>query len=144
MFYKVSGQDALIEASSREEATKKALEKGLYQPLVSFAGYSRSDYTDSATQLGWSDRYAFSIIKRTEKTIVVQRDIAELVPSFKPEFIPGGFAGHCINQHEQDYTYRANPSGVTYPLRWSEKKLCYVYKGLEFIPGRREFNDYNF
>lgn len=36
MFYKVSGQDELIEASSKEEATKKALEKGLYQPLVSF------------------------------------------------------------------------------------------------------------
>lgn len=100
---------------------------------------------DGATVKLWSDRHAGTIIKVTKKTITIQRDKATLDPSFKPEWIPGGFAGHCTNQDEQTYTYERNEKGETYTLRWSKKYNRYGQPGnLIALKGRREFYDYNF
>lgn len=100
---------------------------------------------DGATICLWSDRHAGTIIKVTKSTITVQRDKATLDPNWKPEFIPGGFAGHCTNQEDQTYTYERNPKGETYTFHWSKKYNCYGQPGnLKAIKGRREFYDYNF
>ena len=100
---------------------------------------------DGVTICLWSDMYAATIIKKTDRTVTVQRDKAILDPNFKPEWIPGGFAGHCTNQDEQTYTYERDPNGELYRFHWSDKHCTYGRPGnLRLIKGRHEFYDYNF
>ena len=102
---------------------------------------------DGVTICYWSDQHAATVISRTAKSITVQRDTATLDPSFKPEFIVGGFAGHCTNQDEQTYTYERNPKGRIETYRWSNKYGQYRSAGdqsIKIINGRHEFYDYNF
>lgn len=99
---------------------------------------------DGATVCWWSDQKAYTIIKRSEKTLTLQRDKATLVPEFKPEFVIGGFSAHCINQHEQSYTYERDDNGEIIKAYWSEKKHGFYWNGMRVISGRHEFYDYNF
>lgn len=99
---------------------------------------------DGCTIHYWSDKEAYTVIKRTPKTITIQRDKATLDPSFKPEWIAGGFAGTCINQNEQTYTYERNPEGAIITAHWSEKYGCFKANGCYISNGRHEFYDYNF
>lgn len=94
-----------------------------------------------------SDAHAGTVIKKTKTTITVQQDKATIDPNFKPEFITGGFAGHCTNQNEQTYTYERNPNGAITTYRWSNKYNRYQGGGdgsIIVTKGRREFYDYNF
>lgn len=106
--------------------------------------YAGVEVGDGVTVCYYSDKEAFTVIKRTAKTLTIQRDTAILNPDFVPEWIAGGFAGHCINQSEQTYTYERNPNGATYTARWSEKRGSWVVNGNNVIIGRHEFYDYNF
>lgn len=102
---------------------------------------------DGVTICLYSDRNAGTVIKRTAKSITVQRDIATLDPNFKPEFVVGGFAGHCTNQNEQTYTYERDEEGSIETFRWSDKYGRYCGGGdqtIKIINGRHEFYDYNF
>ena len=99
---------------------------------------------DGATVCYWSDRHAYTIIKRTAQSLTLQQDNATLSPEFTPEFISGGFCAHCTNQHEQKYTYEPNPEGSKIIARWSKKNNGFYWRGLRVIPGRHEFYDYNF
>lgn len=99
---------------------------------------------DGVTSLGYSDRYAYTIVKKTAKTITIQRDIATIDPNFKPNIIPGGFAGHCENQNDQTYTYEPNPDGEILKAYWSERDGVFKADGKKLRKGRREFYDYNF
>lgn len=101
---------------------------------------------DGVTCRMWSDAHAFTVIKRTAKTITIQQDEAILSKDFKPEIIPGGFAGVCVNMYDQSYTYERNPNGKTYTCRWSDKLGGFknpLGNGCVCI-GRHEFYDYNF
>lgn len=114
--------------------------------LDAWAIYFR-DYAevgDGATVCLWSDREAYTIIKRTAQSLTLQRDKATLSPDFKPEFIPGGFCGHCVNQNEQKYSYESDPEGKKITAWWSKKNNGFYWNGLHVIPGRHEFYDYNF
>lgn len=97
-----------------------------------------------ATVCLYSDRFAGTIIKKTKTTITVQKDIATLKEDFKPKFEVGGFAGHCVNQDEQAYTYERNENGSTQVFRWSKKHNCYMNGSRRLIKGRKEYYDYNF
>lgn len=101
---------------------------------------------DGITLNLYSDSHAFTIISRTAKTITIQQDKATLDPNFKPIRIAGGFAGHCINQDEQTYTYERDPNGRKFTLRWSNVsnrwKAPEGYNSATL--GRHEFYDYNF
>lgn len=100
---------------------------------------------DGATINLWSDRHACTIIKVTKTIVTVQRDTAILNPDFKPEFIVGGFAGHCTNQNEQSYTYERDEQGEVTTIHWSEKYQRYGRPGFPTLSkGRHEFYDYNF
>lgn len=100
---------------------------------------------DGVTVNLWSDRHAATVIKVTPCTVTVQYDKATLSPDFKPEWIPGGFAGHCVNQDEQTYTYERNPNGRIEKYHWSNKYGSYGTPGnLSLSKGRHEFYDYNF
>lgn len=100
---------------------------------------------DGATVCYWTDATACTVIKRTAKTLTLRQDKATLKPSFKPEFIVGGFCAHCVNQAEQEYDYEPDPNGRIFKAYWSEsKKGFYADKSLRVIAGRHEFYDYNF
>lgn len=99
---------------------------------------------DGVTLNLWSDRQAYTIIRRTPYTLTLQRDKATLDPNFKPEFIVGGFAAHCTNQDEQSYTYERDPNGGTTVVYWSKKYGRFMYLGKSISVGRHEFYDYNF
>ncbi len=99
---------------------------------------------DGVTMCLYTDRHACTVIARTAKTLTIRRDKATLDPGFTPEIIPGGFAGHCINQHEQSYTYEENPDATPEKCYWSEKHGCWQSNGSRIIRGRHEFYDYNF
>ena len=99
---------------------------------------------DGVTYRLWSDAQACTVIKRTAKSITIQEDEATLDPNFKPEIIPGGFIGHCVNQNEQTYSYKANPKGRKITARWSDKYGAFMYCGKAIFNGRHQFYDYNF
>ena len=131
-----------------EEYNKKYGENP-YRLSDSVPGYYRyfkenAKVGDGATVCYYSDRDAYTIVKRTKETLTLQRDKAVLSDEFHPVFVPGGFAGTVINQHEQRYTYEPDPDGSTVTAHWSEKKVGYYWHGIRVIPGRHEFYDYNF
>lgn len=112
---------------------------------ISITNQQAVEVGDGVTIRLYSDAHAYTVIKRTAKTITIQQDKATLDPSFKPEFIPGGFAAHCTNQDEQTYTYERDTTGRILTLHWSEVlggwKTPYNRK---VALGRHEFYDYNF
>lgn len=100
---------------------------------------------EGATVNLWSDKHAATIIRITKSSITVRLDKAILDPDFKPEIIPGGFAGHCTNQNEQTYKYEPDEKGTEYTFRWSKKFCRYGTPGNPTLSkGRHEFYDYNF
>ena len=122
----------------KEEALDFELHKALNQEI---------EVGDGVTMKLYSDAPAYTVIAKTAKTITIQRDTATLDPNFKPEWIAGGFAGHCTNQDEQTYTYERNPEGEKVRCYWSERLGCYTTGGDQSIRirrGRHEFYDYNF
>ena len=99
---------------------------------------------DGATVCYWSDREAYTIIKRTPQTLTLRRCKATLKPEFKPEFVRGGFCGTVINQNEQDYDYSEDENGSVITAHWSNKFGRFRWNSMNIIPGRHEFYDYNF
>lgn len=100
---------------------------------------------DGVTLQLFSDRQAYTVIRRTPKTITIQRDKVTLSRSFKPEFVTGGFVAHCTNQDEQSYSYEQERNGSIEVCYWSEKNGCFMWHGCCPVRnGRHEFYDYNF
>lgn len=99
---------------------------------------------DGCTLVLWTDKKAHTVIRKTKKMIVMQRDKAIKSPNFKPEWVEGGFSAICTNQNEQEYTYEKDPNGSTIRAFWSEVNGCYMHDGCKVINGRHEFYDYNF
>ncbi len=100
---------------------------------------------DGVTMHYYTDAEAFTIVKRTAKTLTLRKCKATLSPDFKPEFVPGGFLGTVINQHEQSYTYEEDEHGVLRKAYWSDAKQGFYVGGcLRCTKGRHKFYDYNF
>lgn len=149
--------DEIVTAFERAErylkdgkmALAKAMEQSAVEKVKLFGCNRLTPDTvktgDGVTVNYWSDRHAATVIKITPKTVMVQRDKAVLNPNFHPEFIPGGFAAHCINQCEQDYTYEPDQNGEILTFHWSDKYQRYGQPGnLTLSKWRHEFYDYNF
>ena len=100
---------------------------------------------DGATVCHYSDRTACTVIRVSPsgKTLYLQSDTAVL-DDWKPEFIPGGFAGHCVNNTEQRYAYQPNPQGAIHRASRRKDGWFRTTNGEPVIPGRRQFHDYNF
>lgn len=105
------------------------------------------DIGDGVTMYLWSDAHACTVIAKTAKTLTIQRDKASLDPNFKPEWIPGGFAAHCTNAEDQEWTYEPDPNGEIIKCRWSEKRGRWQTGSdgsIRIGRGRHEYYDYNF
>jgi hypothetical protein len=113
---------------------------------------------EGLTVTGWSEATAYTIIKKTRTQMVLQEDTAKLIDGWRPEIIPGGFSGHCINQNEQEYTYERNPNGSktkitlrTWVASNGDERRCWKQAGSGVRShggnvriGRHKFHDYNF
>lgn len=114
---------------------------------------------DGVTVSLWTDAEAYTIVKKTPKSMTLREDKATLIPGWKPEFVAGGFAGHCVNQDEQEYTYEPNPTGAMIKIslrtwkassngderrRWKRSGTGRNERGGNVRPGRHKFHDYNF
>jgi hypothetical protein len=62
------------------------------------------------------------IIGIKSKTIVYVQPVVAGKNLTKMEFITGGFAGHCVNQSEQSYTF--TEEGVVFQMRLSAGDRC--------------------
>ena len=98
---------------------------------------------DGATICLWSDREAYTIIKRSLKSLTLRRCKAIKSPNFKPEWVPGGFSAICVNQNEQEWTYEEDEKGAIVKVYWSEKYKRFRDGTCRVMPGRHEFYDYN-
>lgn len=95
------------------------------------------------TEIGYSQKYPWAEVGRTAKTVKLARVIVERDPDWKPNIIPGGFAGHCTNQDEQKWVFYKISDDPRITIR--QTKLGWSRKGVKFIGGRADhFYDYNF
>lgn len=105
-----------------------------------------------ATYLGYTDREAYEVIRViSDKTIEVRQLDAKRDPSFKPEFIVGGYSGYCTNDHEQKWIFSSNENNEVIRLRRKKKqkyrnKELFGYKNSEFVLADEPYKyyDYNF
>lgn len=99
----------------------------------------------------WSDIQPATVVavSRSGRRVTVRRDRADRDPAWQPAIQPGGFAGHCSNQHDQQWLITEDPNGPTaeFSLRhdgqwWSTNAK--VGTGSRLVDGWRCFYDYNF
>lgn len=99
-----------------------------------------------------SDVVPFEVVRViSDKTVEIRQMKATIDPSWKPNFVRGGFTAHCENQHEQKWIYESDesapvircrkvkPTRSNYGLEW---KSPYGHHYNEYSP--RKFHDYNF
>jgi hypothetical protein len=109
----------------------------------------------------WTDVEPATVIKRTPSFCVVRIDKAERDPSWQPNIIPGGFAGHCENNNQQRWVFSEDLAGRT--MKFSDRGFKHTHwssatgetfervwrqgpgkRGLRLGAGWRKFHDYNF
>ena len=95
---------------------------------------------------GWSDMSPYEIVRViSEKTIEIRAMRSEKDPNFKPEFVSGGFAGHCTNQNEQKWTYTSVEENDVIKARLRKDGYFYSRFGRHILDNEPvKFYDYNF
>jgi hypothetical protein len=100
-----------------------------------------------ATMFGYTDHSPYTVVavSPSGKTVTLQADSAELDPNWKPEVIPGGFAGHCVNNDSQQWIIKPNPSAPLVKVRLQKDGSFKTAGGSTVAIGyRSKFHDYNF
>lgn len=100
-----------------------------------------------ANQYGYSDVYPFEVVRAvSDKCLEVREMDAERDESVKLEWAVGGFAGHCLNQHDQKWFIKSNPENPVLRIRLNKHGVWKSADGRKFDlsdkPSR--FYDYNF
>jgi hypothetical protein len=67
-----------------------------------------------------------------------------VLDGWKPKIVPGGFAGHCVNNDAQRYRYAPDPNGAVHTARLRKDGSYRTSSGERVIAGRSQFHDYNF
>ena len=99
-----------------------------------------------ANQYGYSDVEPYEIVRVvSDKTIEIRSMNAERSLDWKPEIIPGGFAGHCVNQDEQRWIITPRPDAPVKRIRLGKKGWRDKYGSCYYLSTQpRKFYDYNF
>ena len=68
------------------------------------------------------------IIGTRGKTILIVKRVIEKKQTEQMEFIKGGFAGHCINQHEQKWEFEEIDSVIEVKIskQWGRRGQMYI------------------
>lgn len=106
--------------------------------------YNELEVGDKAHIKTYTDISPCTVIKRTAKSITVRVDKAVLDPTWKPEFIPGGFSAHCVNNNEQRWIITDDPNGEIEVFRFHKNVGWVATNGLTLYPKWMKFYDYNF
>jgi hypothetical protein len=98
------------------------------------------------TELMYTDRHAWRVVKETPKTVLVQSvDVdndPEWIEARNKAFMPGGFFGHQPNQSAQTWLYKGLGSETRRLYKGVRGWVC---KGTYYREDTaREFYDYNF
>jgi hypothetical protein len=100
-----------------------------------------------AMHIAYSDINPYEVIRVvSEKCIEIRAMKAEKAPSYKPEFVAGGFSAVCINQGEQEWIIEPDESAPIIRIR-ANKKLGWADKhGQKFVLRDKpvKYYDYNF
>jgi hypothetical protein len=100
-----------------------------------------------ANRLGYSDVEPFEVVRVvSEKCVEVRKMAAELDPNWKPDIIPGGFAGRCVNQASQQWIIAPDLSRPVVKIRLRKNGQWYSACGSRFDLADKpvKFYDYNF
>lgn len=100
-----------------------------------------------ANQYGHSDVYPFEVVNTVSmKTLEIRPMGYKLTEGWKPEFILGGFAGHCTNQQSQTYDYHQLPDEPVIRIRKHKNDKWFDKSGNRYVLSEkpRRFYDYNF
>ena len=96
---------------------------------------------------GYSDVYPYEVIRVvSDQTVELREMDAVLDPSYKQDVIPGGFAGHTLN-NGGDWIITSNETNPTVRARWSMTKNTWQTKHgfrMCMADNPRRFYDYNF
>lgn len=99
-------------------------------------------------QYGYSDVAPYEIIKFSPsgKTAYIRAMLAEKDKSWKPNFIPGGFAGHCTNQDKQEWIITSDSKQPIIKARLHKNGTWHSSNGHHGMPSSKpvRFYDYNF
>lgn len=92
---------------------------------------------------GYSDIVPYEIVRHvSEKTLEIREMKAVVADDWKPDHLPGGFSGVCINQNDQKWFITSDPSNCIIRIRLSKKGWG---KGKFNLSGKPcKFHDYNF
>jgi hypothetical protein len=100
---------------------------------------------DGVTHIAYSDRNPFTVIGRTANTITIQEDKAERDPTFKLNWVPGGFSAVATNNESQKWIITPDTNGKVETVHWSNRKGAWLYHKCDtVVAGRQKFYDYNF
>jgi hypothetical protein len=100
-----------------------------------------------ANHFGYTDVNPFEVVRViSDKTIEVREMKAELDPSYKPEFIPGGFSVHCTNNGNQKWIITSDEAAPVIRLRLSKNHGWQAADGRKFglSDTPTKHYDYNF
>ena len=89
--------------------------------------------------------YEIIELSKSGKTAKIRSMKSEIDPNWKPDIIPGGFAGHCVNNYGQKHIITSDPDGHVRTIR-RKKSGDWTYKGSRFVINESpiKFHDYNF
>ena len=115
---------------------------------------SKIEVGTGVTHIGYTDRTPYEVIRVvSDKTLEIRTMKAELDPAFKPNVIPGGFAGHVTNVCDQKWIITPDPDGRVIRIRHTKRMQLidgnitkvWTHKGSKFLVGRAvKYYDYNF
>lgn len=98
-----------------------------------------------ANLYGWTDVRPFEILKETVKTLTIREMDAERDQNWKPEIVPGGFAGTCVNQNEQKWIITSNKNNPLIKAYLRKDGNYYSKYGKHKISDTpMKYYDYNF
>ena len=102
--------------------------------------------TQYVNHYGYSDINPFEVIRKvSDKTLDIRAMSAELDPSWKLDFVPGGFFGTVVNQGSQKWVIKSDPNGRIVRIRlgkrgWKDSRRNRYDLSDEPV----KFYDYNF
>lgn len=100
-----------------------------------------------ANKLGYTDVNPFEVVKViSDKTVEIREMKAEKDPSWTPEFVSGGYSGHCTNQYDQRWFISSDESQIPFRIRLSKSKGWQDKYGNRYQMNEKpiKFYDYNF
>lgn len=99
-----------------------------------------------ATVRGWSDRHPYEVIavSPSGKQVTLRAMKAEADPTWKPEWVAGGFAGTVVNQNEQRWTITSDPNGEVVKATLRKDGQYHAPLGPVSMGKAYHFYDYNF